>query len=56
MNLQGRIGKDYTLYFSQNLTNWNAFTTLSNTNGTNSFTVMNGPGSKKAFYRVSQAY
>jgi hypothetical protein len=56
MNLEGRIGKNYTLYFSHDLLTWNQFTTLSNTNGTNSFTVMNGPGSTKAFYRISQPY
>lgn len=54
VSLQGRTGKDYTIYSSTDLLNWFPIGTLANTFGTNQF-IDNTAGEQK-FYRASQPY
>lgn len=54
VSLQGRTGKDYTIYSSTDLLNWFSIGTLANTFGTNQF-IDNTAGEQK-FYRASQPY
>ncbi|HZV33634.1 MAG TPA: LamG domain-containing protein, partial [Verrucomicrobiae bacterium] len=56
IGVKGFTGKNYSIYSSTNLKNWTLLGTLSNSSGTNVFTIGYSTNQPQTFYRFSQPY